>query len=75
VVDDDRDPLSFVANEWPVDTLSEKSVTVVGVGSIGSAAVETLAAAGVGRIALVDHDRLEQRNLARHRLGPSQLGR
>jgi hypothetical protein len=75
IVEDQRDPLDFLANEWPVEEFAQLVVTVVGVGSIGSVAVELLAAAGVGRLALVDPDRLEQRNLARHRLTDADLGR
>jgi molybdopterin/thiamine biosynthesis adenylyltransferase len=75
IVDDQQAPLDFVAKEWPVARLSEKMVTVVGVGSIGSMIVDTLASAGVGELHLVDYDRLEQRNLARHRLQASDLGR
>lgn len=75
VVDDERPPLDFIAGEWPVKLLAERRATLVGVGSIGSAAADVLAAGGVGRLALVDYDRLEQRNLARHQLGPRHLGR
>jgi molybdopterin-synthase adenylyltransferase len=60
---------------WPVGLLNGTLVTVIGVGSIGSAAAEALAAYAVGRLALVDPDRLLQHNLARHRAGIRQLGR
>lgn len=75
IVDDRRDPLDFLSGAWPVDELAGVLVTIVGVGSIGSAAAETLASSAVGRLALVDPDRLQQHNLARHRLTHSDLGR
>src|SRR6185369_8192573 len=75
MVDDALQPLDFIRDVWPVDELSRVLITVVGVGSIGSAAVEALAANGIGGLALVDDDRLLQHNLARHRLTDSDLGR
>lgn len=75
IVEDEAQPLDFVRNEWSVEFLAQRRVTLIGVGSIGSTAADVLAAAGVGRLSLVDDDRLEQRNLARHRLGPADLGR
>jgi molybdopterin/thiamine biosynthesis adenylyltransferase len=55
--------------------LRGRRVTIVGVGSIGSAVADTLARAGIGTLALVDYDRLDQKNLARHILGDRDLGR
>lgn len=75
IVDDRLRPIDFIRAVWPVEELSRVLVTVVGVGSIGSTAVEAVASNGVGRIALVDRDRLLQHNLARHRLTDSDLGR
>lgn len=75
VVRDQARPADFIADEWPVAQLEECRVALVGVGSIGSMAAESLAIAGIGQLALVDHDRLEQRNLARHRLTDRDLGR
>src|SRR5207302_454106 len=75
VVDDELQPIDFIRDVWPVGELAQVLVTVIGVGSIGSTAVEALASNGIGRVALVDDDRLFQHNLARHRLTDADLGR
>lgn len=59
---------------WPVDSVRGARITVIGAGSIGSATVHALAAYGVGRIALVDPDRLLAHNLIRHQLSARHLG-
>jgi len=46
--------------------LRESSVTVIGLGAVGSYAVEALARAGVGALRLVDFDTLKPTNLNRH---------
>lgn len=45
--------------------LSKSSVALVGVGGVGSPAALYLAAAGVGKITLIDHDKVEVHNLQR----------
>ncbi len=48
--------------------LLNSSVLVIGAGGLGSAVISYLAAAGIGRIGIVDHDRVELSNLARQSL-------
>ena len=57
------------------DALAEKRVAIVGLGSGGSPIAVDLARSGVGRFVLVDPDRLELSNVARHVCGVSDLGR
>ena len=45
--------------------LAQARVAVIGLGGIGSPALQYLAAAGIGRLALVDDDRVEASNLQR----------
>ncbi len=75
IVDGRFQPLDIISDVWPVEELRACTVTIVGVGSIGSGVVDALARTGVGQLNLVDYDRLEQRNLPRHRLTDRDLGR
>jgi molybdopterin/thiamine biosynthesis adenylyltransferase len=58
-----------------VGALSKKSVGIVGLGSGGSPLAVDLAKAGVGSFVLIDFDRLELSNIARHICGVNDLGR
>lgn len=55
--------------------LAGAHVWVIGCGSLGGLVIRSLAAAGVGRLTLVDDERLEPPNLGRHVLGVQDLHR
>jgi len=57
------------------ELLKNKKVAVVGLGTGGSVIASELAKAGVGRFVLIDYDRLEVHNIARHICGLRDLGR
>lgn len=48
-----------------ITRLQNCSVTVIGLGGVGSYAVESIARSGVGQITIVDHDKIEKSNLNR----------
>lgn len=60
---------------WPVAELANDVAMVVGVGSIGGAVADSLAAMGVGHSVLVDPDRFSWHNVVRHVLGKEAVGR
>lgn len=55
--------------------LNSKSVVMIGCGSVGSAVVELIAKAGVGRLVLIDPDILSWANIGRHTLGAVSVGK
>jgi molybdopterin/thiamine biosynthesis adenylyltransferase len=56
--------------------LSEAHVVLVGCGGIGSPALQYLAAAGIGRLTLIDDDTVEESNLQRQTIfTPADIGR
>ena len=57
------------------DALAKKKVGIVGLGSGGAPIAVELAKAGVGRLVLIDFDRIEISNVARHVCGLNDLGR
>jgi len=60
---------------YETDVLREKTVLIIGLGSGGAPVAMELAKAGVGNFILIDPDRLEVENIARHLCGVSDLGR
>jgi len=57
--------LSTAFGAVAAERLRRATVAVIGAGGTGSAAIEVLARAGVGRLIIVDPDRLEESNLER----------
>lgn len=57
------------------DRLAASSVLIAGAGNIGSHLAPQIARAGVGRICLVDRDRVEAKNLATQAFRPEDVGR
>lgn len=55
----------MILGERALETLSEAHVAVVGLGGVGSYAVETLARAGVGELTLLDQDTISISNINR----------
>ncbi|MDD3878327.1 MAG: ThiF family adenylyltransferase [Bacteroidales bacterium] len=58
-----------------ISVLENKTVGIVGLGSGGSPIAVELAKAGIGKFVLIDFDRIELSNVARHVCGISDLGR
>ena len=61
--------------DWAYPVLREKSVAVVGCGSLGAHVAMLLAQSGVGRFVLVDPQELKAANISRHPLGAQYVGR
>ncbi|HID42462.1 MAG TPA: adenylyltransferase, partial [Archaeoglobaceae archaeon] len=56
------------------EKLSKSKILVVGAGGLGSTAIAYLAAAGVGKIGIVDGDKVEESNLQRQILHAGKIG-
>ncbi len=54
--------------------LSKSSALVVGAGGLGSAAIQYLAAAGIGRLGVIDGDVVEKSNLQRQTIHAGNVG-
>lgn len=75
---DIRDGKEFVDSLdglWPTRVLSNKRVLLFGAGSIGGATAESLASYGIGKIDIVDPDRLLFHNVPRHVLPVKYVGK
>lgn len=57
------------------EKLKEKTVLIVGLGSVGSVIACDLARSGIGKFVIADHERLEWGNVVRHAAGLSDVGR
>ena len=55
------------------NNLSNKKISIIGCGSVGSEISMMLAKSGIGELTLIDNDILTQDNIFRHRLGGSSL--
>ena len=56
------------------EAFSQAAVAVCGLGGLGSHIAAALARAGIGKLILVDHDRVDVGNLHRQQYGASQVG-
>ena len=55
-------------------SLQDISIAVIGCGSVGSRIAELLALSGIGKLILVDDDKLSEDNIYRHVLGGDAIG-
>lgn len=67
--------LDRILNAVRNETLMNKTVLVVGLGSGGSVVAKYLGCTGIGRLILVDNEALEVENLIRHEGGIEDLGK
>jgi molybdopterin/thiamine biosynthesis adenylyltransferase len=74
VATEDPDFTGRLLPGWPVADIEPFLFTIIGLGSIGSVAADAIADYGGHRFALVDPDRLLDRNLVRHRAARRLLG-
>ena len=55
----------LLVGEEQIERLAQAHILVVGLGGVGGAAAEMLARAGVGKLTLVDADRIHPTNINR----------
>jgi tRNA A37 threonylcarbamoyladenosine dehydratase len=68
--------IELLLGKEKLQRLHKSSVTVIGIGAVGSYCVEALARAGIGTLRLVDFDKIKASNLNRHLLAlKSTIGR
>lgn len=70
-----RDAQKRIDGLIDTDRIEDSHVAVVGIGTLGSTVAHELAKAGVGKLTLIDFDRLEIHNVVRHVCGVSDIGR
>lgn len=70
-----RDAQKRIDGLIDTDKLEDTHVVVVGIGTVGSTVAKELAKAGVGKLTLIDFDRLEIHNVVRHVCGVDDIGR
>ena len=58
----------------PTNKLGESSVCILGLGGLGSNIAVSLARSGIGRLVLVDFDRVEESNLNRQYYNLTHIG-
>lgn len=74
-MNDQRYVRQLQIEDWDQDKLQESTVTVIGLGALGTVAAASLAMAGVGTLILVDFDTIEMSNLNRQLLfRPEDIG-
>ena len=74
-VDYGREVVSRNAGVVDLEALARKTITVVGLGAVGSVVAVALAKAGAKRFRLFDHQRVEPGNVARHACDLRDVGR
>lgn len=74
LIDELRQGLAARARGLTSDTLGDRTVLIVGCGSVGSYAAEQLARSGVGTLVLVDPDHVDATNLSRASFEVADIG-
>lgn len=72
---DGRELVDALEGLWPARELANRRVLLFGAGSIGGATAQALASYGLGRIDVVDPDRLLFHNVPRHVLTTKHVGK